>query len=135
MNDPDLAALSFGVGSADAELSTRKHKHVFLKEHGRPTLIGLIAVIVVTVIMMAFSDHFVRGHLIFFYLFPITSISMYYSSTPALVTSIASVLGTSYLLFPPIFSFRISEPLQVVELLMFAIFAFIASKASSRLLR
>jgi hypothetical protein len=76
MNDPDWAPLSFGVDSADAELSTRKHKHAFLKEHGIPTLIGLITVIVVTVIMMAFSDHFVRDHLIFFYLFPITSISM-----------------------------------------------------------
>ena len=85
--------------------------------------------------MMTLSDFFVSDHLIFIYLLPITGIAMYFSSTPAVVTSIISVAGTSYFLFPPIFSFRIDEPVQIVELLIFSMFAFIASKASSRLSR
>ncbi len=85
--------------------------------------------------MMTLSDYFVKDHLIFFYLLPITGIAMYFSSTPAVVASITSVAGTAYFLFPPKFSFRIDEPLQVVELFLFSIFAFVASKASSRLMR
>jgi K+-sensing histidine kinase KdpD len=95
----------------------------------------LISIAVITAIMMTLSDYFVRDHLIFFYLLPITGIAMYFSSTPAVVALITSVAGTTYFLFPPKFSFRIDEPLQVVELLLFSIFAFVASKASSRLMR
>ncbi|HXF87268.1 MAG TPA: DUF4118 domain-containing protein [Xanthobacteraceae bacterium] len=107
----------------------------FLREHGIPALIGLFAVIVVTAIMMAYSEYFVRDHLIFFYLLPVAGIAMIFSSTPAVVTSIIAVFGAAFFLFPPIFSFQVDERLQVVELFMFAVLAFIASKASSRLLR
>lgn len=89
----------------------------------------------ITAIMMLLSDYFLRDHLIFFYLLPITGIAMYFSSTPAVVASITSVVGTAYFLFPPVFSFRINEPLHIVELFLFSIFAFVASKASSRLMR
>lgn len=135
MNNPVRAFVAVNVDSSDDKVSESGRGRVFLKEHGIPTLIGLIIVIVITAVMMAFGDYFVRDHLIFFYLYPITAIAMYYSSTPALVTSIISAFGTAFLLFPPIFSFRIDEPLQIVELFIFTMLAFIASKASSQLLR
>jgi two-component system, OmpR family, sensor histidine kinase KdpD len=123
------------VGSADPKIGNSGRARAFLKEHGIPTIVGLIAIAVITAIMMTLSDYFVKDHLIFFYLLPITGIAMYFSSTPAVVASITSVAGTAYFLFPPKFSFRIDEPLQVVELFLFSIFAFVASKASSRLMR
>lgn len=135
MNEPIRPLFSAGVSPTDAETGSGAPKHEFLIEHGIPALIGLVTVFVITAIMMAFSEYFVRDHLIFFYLFPITGIAMYYSSTPALVTSILSAIGMAYFLFPPIFSWRIGEPLQSVELFIFCVLAFIASKASSRLLR
>ena len=135
MGNRDPAAAVFGVGSADAKVRARVRKRDYLKEHGIPVLIGLIAIVIVTAIMMTFSDHFIRDHLIYFYLFPITGIAIYYSSTPALLMSITAIVGTAYLLFPPIFSLRIDEPLQIVELFLFSMLALIASKASSRLLR
>ena len=124
-----------GVDPADHRIGKSARALAYLKEHGIPALIGLMAVIVITVIMMTLRDYFVKDHLIFFYLLPITGIAMYFSSTPAVVALIVSVLGTTYFLFPPIYSFRIDEPLQIVELLIFSMFAFIAAKASSRLMR
>ena len=94
-----------------------------------------MAVIAITAIMTTLSEYFVKDHLIFFYLLPITGIAMYFSSTPAVVALIMSVIGTAYFLFPPIYSFRIDDPLQIVELLIFSMFAFIAAKASSRLMQ
>lgn len=85
--------------------------------------------------MMAFSDYFVKDHLIFIYLLPIAGIAMYFGSTPALVMSFISVIGTAYFLFPPKFSFLIEGRLQIAELLFFFIFAFTACKASSHLSR
>ena len=122
--------------SGDSDVSARDGSLArdLLKEHGLATLIGLATVMVITLIMIAVGDYFVRDHLIFFYLFPITFIAMYFSSTPALVTSLGSAIAAAYI-FPPAFSFRMSEPLQVAELFIFCMLALIASKASSRLLR
>jgi K+-sensing histidine kinase KdpD len=124
-----------GVDPADPKIGKSGRALAFLKEHGVPALIGLTAVIAITAIMMLLSDYFVKDHLIFFYLLPITGIAMYFSSTPAVVALITSVIGAAYFLFPPVYSFRIDEPLQIVELLIFSMFAFIAAKASSRLMR
>jgi len=123
------------VDPAEPKIGKSGRALAFLKEHGIPALIGLTAVIAITAIMMLLSDYFVKDHLIFFYLLPITGIAMYFSSTPAVVALITSVAGTAYFLFPPVFSIRIDEPLHIVELFLFSIFAFVASKASSRLMR
>lgn len=131
----DTSRIASGGGADSAEVGVNRRGFDFLKEHGAPALIGVFAVIVVTAIMMAYSEYFVRDHLIFFYLLPIAGIAMIFSSTPAVVTSIIAVFGAAFFLFPPIFSFQVDERLQVVELFMFAVLAFIASKASSRLLR
>jgi two-component system, OmpR family, sensor histidine kinase KdpD len=124
-----------GIDPADSRIGMRARALAFLKEHGVPALIGLTAVIAITAIMTTLSEYFVKDHLIFFYLLPITGIAMYFSSTPAVVALITSAIGAAYFLFPPIYSFRIDEPLQIVELLIFSMFAFIAAKASSRLMR
>jgi K+-sensing histidine kinase KdpD len=132
---PFRVHLNVGDGSAESENRRDARQHTFINEHGIPMLIGLFAVAAITATMMKFSQYFVSEHLIFVYLMPITAIAMYFSSTPAVITMIVSVTATSYFLFPPVFSFRIDDRLQAVELLMFAMFAFIASKACSRLSR
>jgi len=131
MNEPVQPLVSHG-GEASIRHDSRIRE--MLREHGLATLIGLITVTAITLIMVASGDYFVRDHLIFFYLFPITGIAMYFSSTPALVTSLGSAIAAAYI-FPPAYSWRISEPLQVAELFIFCMLALIASKASSRLLR
>lgn len=133
MNDTRHISSGGGIGSPEAGVSSWWFDS--LKEHGFPALIGVFAVIVVTAMMMAYGEYFVRDHLIFFYLLPIAGIAMIFSSTPAVVTSIIAVFGAAFFLFPPTFSFHVEERLQVVELFMFAVLAFIASQASSRLLR
>lgn len=133
MDDTSRILSEGGVGAAGAGASRLWLD--CLREHGVPALIGFVAVTIVTAIMMAYSEYFVRDHLIFFYLLPVAGIAMIFSSTPAVVTSVIAVFGAAFFLFPPIFSFRVDERLQLVELFMFAVLAVIASKASSRLLR
>jgi K+-sensing histidine kinase KdpD len=130
INEPVQSSLAAGDSRRPSRLQVRE----LLKEHGLATLIGLITVVIITLIMTAVGDYFVRDHLIFFYLFPITGIAMYFSSTPALVTSLGSAIAAAWI-FPPAYSFRMSEPLQIAELFIFCMLALIASKASSRLLR
>ncbi len=124
-----------GIDPADLKIGKSRGALAYFKEHGIPALIGLMTVMAITAVMTKLSDYFVKDHLIFFYLLPITGIAMYFSSTPAVVALITSVIGTAYFLFPPVYSFRIDEPLQIVELLFFSMFAFIAAKAGSRLMR
>lgn len=134
INEPVRPLLSAGDDPSAATVSDRWRIREFLKEHGIATLIGLVTVVAITAIMIFIGDYFVRDHLIFFYLFPITGIAMYFSSTPALVTSLGSAIAAA-ILFPPAYSWRINEPLQIAELFIFCMLALIASKASSRLLR
>src|SRR5262245_48867184 len=98
MLDP-IRPMVAGLDGSTAESGPAWNWRDLLREHGVPALVGLLAVGLITAVMMMFSVYFVRDHLIFFYLFPIAGIAMYYSSTPALLTSIIAAIGAAYFLF------------------------------------
>lgn len=112
-----MSDMKFRVGSLVAILTT------------------LATVGILTAGMVIFQDAFLTEHLIFLYLLPITALSIYFGSIPALVVAIASVAAAAYFVFPPPISLRVSDPLHIAELVFFAVLAFLASKATSGLSR
>jgi K+-sensing histidine kinase KdpD len=62
------------------------------------------------------------------YLLPTIFVAIYFGSTLAVLTSVASGLAAAYFLLPPKFSFYIDDPVHLAELGFTILLAVIASK-------
>jgi K+-sensing histidine kinase KdpD len=96
-----------------------------------PVAASLAAVFLTTGILLTIDAHIAARHLVLGYLLPTIFVAIYYGSTFAVLTTFASGLAAAYFLFPPKFSFYITDPTHVAELGFFLLLASIASKAVS----
>jgi K+-sensing histidine kinase KdpD len=94
-----------------------------------PVLVAFAAVLLATFVLLAIDSYLAPEHLVLGYLLPTIVIAMHYGSTLAVVTSFAGGIAAAYFLFPPKFSFYITDPLNIAELGFFLLLAVIASKA------
>jgi K+-sensing histidine kinase KdpD len=94
-----------------------------------PVLVAFAAVLLTTFVLLAIDSYLSPDHLVLGYLVPTVVIAMHYGSTLAVITSFASGVAAAYFLFPPKFSFYVTDPLHIGELGFFLLLAVIASKA------
>jgi K+-sensing histidine kinase KdpD len=87
------------------------------------------AAVLVTTLLLSMIDSFVpTEHLMLGYLLPTIFVAIYFGSTLAVLTSVASGLAAAYFLLPPKFSFYIDDPVHIAELVFTILLAVIASK-------
>jgi K+-sensing histidine kinase KdpD len=87
------------------------------------------AVLFATLVLLAVDFYLAAQHLVLGYLLPTLFVAIYYGSTLAVMTSFACGLAAAYFLFPPKYSFYITDFVHVAELGFFLLLAAIASKA------
>jgi K+-sensing histidine kinase KdpD len=93
-----------------------------------PVLVPAVLVALTTGVLLAVYLALQSEHLIFGYLIPVTFVAVRYGSVPAIVTAVASDVCAAYFLYPPDFSFYITDPLQVAELSFFSILVLATSQ-------
>jgi K+-sensing histidine kinase KdpD len=96
-----------------------------------PILVAFAGILLTTFVLLAIDAYLRPDHLVLGYLLPTVVIAMHYGSTLAVLTCFAGGLASAYFLFPPKFSFYISDPFNVAELGFFLLLAVIASKAAA----
>lgn len=74
-------------------------------------------------------------HLVFFYLLPIALVAVLYGSWPAMLCAIAATICAAFFLYDPIYSFHVTNPLEMGELVYFTGLALIGAKCTADLLR
>ena len=74
-------------------------------------------------------------HLVFFYLLPIALIATLYGSLAAMLYGIAATLCAAFFLYDPLYSFYVTSPLEVGELVCFVSVALIGAKCAADLLQ
>lgn len=74
-------------------------------------------------------------HLVFFYLLPTVLVAVLYGSLPAMFCAIAATLCAAFFLYDPVYSFYVSKPVEMGELVCFAGLAVIGAKCTADLLR
>jgi K+-sensing histidine kinase KdpD len=74
-------------------------------------------------------------HPVFFYLLPVALLTMVYGRLPALLCASLAMLGSAYFLYDPVYSFRVTNRLEVGDLICFAVLAVIAVQCTCELLR
>jgi K+-sensing histidine kinase KdpD len=74
-------------------------------------------------------------HPVFFYLLPIAVLTMLYGRLPALVCASVAMLCSAFFLYDPVYSFHVSNRLEVGDLVCFAVLALIGVRTTGELLR
>jgi K+-sensing histidine kinase KdpD len=120
----------FSIWLAESRRAVRGNvRDSLVLEWATPILVAFAGVLLTTFVLLAIDAYLRPDHLVLGYLLPTVVIAMHYGSTLAVLTCFASGLAAAYFLFPPKFSFYISEPFNVAELGFFLLLAVIASKA------
>jgi K+-sensing histidine kinase KdpD len=88
-----------------------------------PGLTATALIVATTGILLAVYLALRQEHLIFGYFIPTAFVAVRYGSLPAIVTALACDLCAAFFLYPPDFSFAISDPLQWAELTFFSLLA------------
>jgi K+-sensing histidine kinase KdpD len=93
-----------------------------------PVVMCFVAVLVTTLLLSTIDSFVPTEHLMLGYLLPTILVAIYFGSTLAVLTSVASGLAAAYFLLPPKFSFYIDDPVHIAELGFTILLAVIASR-------
>src|SRR5438045_8391296 len=93
-----------------------------------PVMTAVAAVALTTAILSTIQIELKPQHLIIGYIIPTTFVALRYGSLPAILTSIASGCCAAFFLYPPEFSFAITNPLHIAELSFFFLLALATSR-------
>jgi K+-sensing histidine kinase KdpD len=105
----------------------------FLRTDVLPLLLSLACVALVTA-GLALLDRTVAANLVpIAYLIPVVIAATQWGIWPATLASIASMAAADFFFFPPIFSFQVEDPQEVIDLLLFLVVALVSSNLASRL--
>jgi K+-sensing histidine kinase KdpD len=97
-----------------------------------PISVSLAIVVAVTAVLFYFKDGREGGqHLVFFYLLPTAFVAILYGSVVSMLCAIAATFTAAFFLYDPIFSFYVSDPREVGELIFFAGTALIGAKCTA----
>jgi K+-sensing histidine kinase KdpD len=104
-------------------------------KQGRPISLSLAIIAAVTAVLFYFKDDDPRTdqHLVFFYLLPTAFVAILYGSVVSMLCAIAATFAAAFFLYDPIFSFYVSSPREVGELIFFAGTALIGAKCTAEL--
>jgi K+-sensing histidine kinase KdpD len=114
----------------EEQSSDRAFRREFL-----PLLMSLMIVGLVTAVLF-WLDQAVAVDLVpIAYLIPVIIAATQWGIWPATLASIASMAAADFLFFPPIYSFEVEDPQEVIDLLLFLVVALVSSNLASRLRR
>ena len=101
-----------------------------------PVTMAFAVVAIVTVVLWLIRISVVGPqHLVFFYLLPIALVATLYGSLPAMLYGIAAALCAAFFLYDPLYSFYVTSPLDIGELVCFVGLALIGAKCAADLLQ
>jgi K+-sensing histidine kinase KdpD len=105
-------------------------------KQAEPIVAGLAAASLATAVLwlvrQTLGD---EQHLVFFYLLPMVLVAVLYGIPSAIICVAAASLCATFFLYDPIYSFYVSNPLDLGELICFAGLALIGAKCTADLLR
>ena len=103
-----------------------------LRREARGVLIALLLVAVTTAVLFFLRNYFgiLRGAVL--YLLPVMIAGYQLGMIPALVTAVAGVFLSGYLVFAPLYSFQVASPQEALNLLLFMGVAVVVSHLSSQ---
>ena len=120
----------FGAGRLTADEDERPHAPWRAVS---PFLFSVLAVSLFTAPLLAFSRNIATSLVPIAYLIPVIFAATRWGIWPAMVASIAAIAAADFFFFAPFYSFRVDDPQEAVDLLLFLIVSLVSSNLASRL--
>jgi len=95
--------------------------------------LGMVAAITVFVLALVSETGLEHGSVV--YLIPVVVAAVRWGIVPAIVAAVCGVLASAFFFYPPIYSFRITNPHEVINLILFVFVAVVVSQLATRLKR
>ena len=93
----------------------------------------LVALTVAGVYFLVWQPGITHGSVVF--IIPVVIAAAQWGIISALVASVAGVLASAFFFFPPLYSFQIKDPHEVINLTLFSVVAVVVSQLAMRLRR
>jgi K+-sensing histidine kinase KdpD len=100
-----------------------------------PLLMSLLGVGLVTAILLLLNLPLAATLVPIAYLIPVIVAATRWGIWPATLASIVGMAAADFFFFPPIYSFVVADPGEVIDLLLFLVVALVSSNLASRLRR
>jgi two-component system sensor histidine kinase KdpD len=93
----------------------------------------LVAAVTAALILIIFETGLANGSVA--YLIPVLIAATRWGIVPAIVAAVCGVLASAFFFYPPLYSFRIADPQEVLHLILFIFVAVVVSQLATRLKR
>src|SRR6202158_4966678 len=120
-----------GASRLDEELPS----HRFWQKEVLPLLLSLVGVGMVTAVLLPLGQPLAANLVPIAYLIPVIVAATQWGIWPATLASIASLAVADFFFFPPVYSFQVEDPQEVIDLLLFLVVSLVSSNLASRLRR
>ena len=95
--------------------------------------LGLVGVLTVVLFTMVWQIGLEHGSVV--YLIPVVIAATRWGIVSAVVAAVCGVLASAFFFYPPLYSFRITDPQEVINLILFIFVAVVVSQLATRLKR
>jgi K+-sensing histidine kinase KdpD len=113
----------------DQELTPQR----ILQKDVLPLLLSLTCVGLVTVVLLLLDQTVAFNLVPIAYLIPVIVAATRWGIWPATLASVTSMAAADFFFFPPVFSFRVDDPQEAIDLMLFLVVALVSSNLASRL--
>jgi len=113
----------------------QRQKFAGLRRELRAVLITLCLVAAITAVLYLLILTTGLEHGSAAYLIPVLIAAMRWGIVSAVVAAVCGVLASAFFFYPPLYSFRIKDPHEVLNLVLFVVVAIVVSQLASRLRR
>ncbi|HEY0224225.1 MAG TPA: DUF4118 domain-containing protein [Pseudolabrys sp.] len=95
--------------------------------------LGLVGVLTVVLFALVWEFGLTHGSIV--YLIPVVIAATRWGIIPAVVAAVCGVAASAFFFFPPLYSFQIADPQEVINLILFIFVAVVVSQLATRLKR
>jgi two-component system sensor histidine kinase KdpD len=95
--------------------------------------LGLVAGLTVVLFLLVWESGLAHGSIV--YLIPVVIAATRWGIVPALVAAVCGLFASAYFFYPPAYSFRVKDPQEVLDLVLFIFVAVAVSQLANRLKR
>ena len=119
----------------DAKLDFRTSARLVARDYLLPILKSLILVAVVTVGLMILDYFYALRHVSIIYLIPVIIAATKLGVVAAIVAAVGGIGASAFFFYPPIYSFHVADPQQLIELPLFILVAIVTGHLANSLRR